>query len=188
MRSPAPTTGRTGGSGLSGPGCSRSGGADGRKDLRRRGPAQPGSSARMGSEQRGYGVTTRCRFLGGPGAMYRNREQSAAVAGRCIRTSERSCAWHPQPSLWRTPAERRNRSYERSSVVAHAGPAPLTRLSDQETAEVRVDGERGHSPRAPTANGVHQARGIEATGCHSRSFGGGEAPTGVAGVSSRKRD
>ena len=36
-------------------------------------------------------------------------------------------------------------------------------------------------------NGVHQARGLEATGCHPRSFRGGEVRTGVVGVSPRGR-
>ena len=37
-------------------------------------------------------------------------------------------------------------------------------------------------------DGVHEARGLEATRCHPRSFGRSEARTGVIGVSPRGRD
>ena len=37
------------------------------------------------------------------------------------------------------------------------------------------------------ADGVHQARGLEATRCSPRGFGGGEARTSVVGVSPRRR-
>ena len=43
------------------------------------------------------------------------------------------------------------------------------------------------SPPVPVADGVHEARGHEATGCHSRAFGGGEPRTGAVGMSPRGR-
>ncbi|CAN0596958.1 unnamed protein product, partial [Laminaria digitata] len=113
-------------------------------------------------------------------ATVRNREKSAAAAGRSTRAPERSRPWHPQPRYGRAPAEPRLGDTELAPagdkvMVPHASPAPLTGRPDQEATEVRAGGERGHSAPAPMADSVYQERGLETTGCRPGSFGGGEA-------------
>ena len=56
------------------PGSSQSGNVDRKRDHRWRGPTQPEAMVRMGPNQPGHRATTRCRFLGGPGATFRNRK------------------------------------------------------------------------------------------------------------------
>ena len=60
-----------------------------RRDHRRRGSTQPGVLVRMGPEQPGCRAATRCCFVGGPGATFRNREKSTAAVGRRTYAPER---------------------------------------------------------------------------------------------------
>ena len=51
----------------------------------------------------------------------------------------------------------------------NVGPDPLTGRPDQGETGVIIGGGRGRSPPAPMADGVHQARRLEAMGCRPRS-------------------
>ena len=63
-------------------------------------------------------------------------------------------------------------------VVPHACPVPFTGRPDQKATEVCVGEEWGYIYSTPMADGVHQAMGLEATGCRPRSFGRGERSNG----------
>ena len=64
----------------------------------------------------------------------------------------------------------------------HACPVSLAGRSQQEVTEVHIGGERRLSPPSPVANGVHEARVREGTGCRPRIFREDEARTGVIGM------
>ena len=115
----------------------------------------------MGLKQIRHRATPRCRFLGGPGATFRNRENSAAAAGRSTCAPEPSRPWHPRPRYGRAPAEPGLGDTELAPagdkvMVPHASPALLTGRPDEEATEFRPGGEGGHSAPAPTADSVHQ--------------------------------
>lgn len=89
LRSPAHEMGRIGGSGPSRPGSSQLGQANERGDHRRWGPTQSGAVVRMGSEQSGYGATTRWRFPRRCTATLHDRKIRATAVGRRTRAPER---------------------------------------------------------------------------------------------------
>ena len=60
-------------------------------------------------------------------------------------------------------------------MAPYADPTPLTTRPDQEATKGHAGAERGHSPPVPMADGVHQAKRLDVTGGHSRSFEGDEA-------------
>ena len=109
---PAPGSGRTGGSSLSGPGSLQSDRADWREEHKQRGPAQPKALVQMGPAQPQCTATTGSRLFGEPAVTLCNRKKSATATGRRTGAPGRSRAWHAQPRHGRAPAKLRLRDAE----------------------------------------------------------------------------